>query len=289
MKVFFKNLIILLVSIIAAGTIIIISCTSIVFNKEEVKNVVSKSGLYEKMNNDAKKIAIEALDESLNEVDSSYNINIKAEDLLKDINITDIFELLTNQIVDIAYSEDEPKLVIDYLTNRYIEELDSYLKKNKIKLPDEVNKTIHESLSEEKLDKLVKDTDVIETVKDIQEIHIKIEELANIVVLVLLIIVAIPTLLIIILCKKKVKEMVKLLSLTSLILIGFEVFIRTASKNVTGELGELVVSLLNSTIKLLFDKIHMFLVVMFVLILILVAFKILTTKTPEEQPVVEQN
>lgn len=279
----FKNFIILLTSIVIAAAVLAGSCTSVVFNKDEVKKVINKSGVYKKMNDAAKELAIEALNEAIKEIDSSYGINIDAKELLGNIDISDMFELVTNEIIDLAYSKKEPKVVISYLTSRYLEKLDEYLLKNKIELPKDIDKAIHDALSEESLSKLIDDAEVNDALKEVQKAHIEIESNANAVVLALLIVAAVPTLLIIIFCKKKVKEIVKLLGLSSLILIVAEIVARSMAKTITNETGELVISLFNSAIKLLFDKVHMVVIGMVVVMLILIALKILAVKTPEEK------
>ena len=289
-KMILKNFIILLTSIVIAAAVLAGSCTSVVFNKDEVKKVVNKSGVYKKMNDAARDIAIEALNEVIKEVNKEYEINlvIDAKDLIGNIDISDMFELITDEIIEVAYSKDEPKIVINYLTNRYLEKLDEYLEKNKIELPVEVNKTIHDALGKDSLDKIIDDTEVSKALKEVQKAHIEIEKTANVGVLALLIVAAIPTLLIIILCKKKVKEIVKLLAFSSIILIGVEVFVRSGVNSISNEAGELALSLFNSAITLLFDKVHMVLIGMIALILILIAIKILAVKTPEEKADEEQ-
>ena len=287
-KMILKNFIILLVSIIAAGTIIIASCTNIVFNKEEVKKTINKSGIYTKMSDEARKIAIEALNEALKEVDSSYGITIDAKDLIGNIDISDMFELVANEIIDLAYSKDEPKLAINYLTSRYLDKLDEYLEKNKIVLPKEIDKTIHDSLSEESLNKLIDDSEVSKALVEVQKAHIKIEDMANTIVLILLIVIAVPTILILILCKKKIKELIKILVLTILITIGIEIFVRSGISSVSNEAGELVMSLLNSSMNLLFNKVHMVLVGIGVVLFIIATIKILSYKSPEEKAEAEK-
>lgn len=289
-KMLFKNLIIFIISILIAVTVIAASCTSIVFNKDEVKKTINSSGVYEKMNNAAKEIAIEALNEAITNVNNSYDVKIEidAKELLNNIDITDMFELVTNEIIDLAYSKEPPKIVINYLTSRYLEKIDEYLVKNKIELPDDVNKSIHEALGEDSLNKLVDDTEVTKALEQVQEAHIKVEEMANTFILIAIIICAIPTLLIIILSKKKVKEIVKLLSLSSILLVLFEILVKSAPKSSTEELGELVISLISSAITLLFNKVHMILVAMIAIIVILIVIKILITKTPKEKAEEEQ-
>ena len=282
MKFIFKNLFILITGILITGTILFFACSQIILNKEEVKSVISKSDIYTRMNEESKKLAIKALNEALAEVDSKYRTEIPVEELVNSVDISDLFELLTNEIIDLAYSKDPREISIDYLTNRYIDKIDSYLEVKNIKLPEDVKNSIHESLGEESLKELVDTSEVEKSLKDVQDIHEKAEVAVNEILIILIIASAVPTLLIIIFCKKKIKEIIKLLFIPTLLLIGFELFIRTAEKTATGELGELLVSLVESTIGLAFDKIHMFIVAMVVIMIILIIIKILTTKTKKE-------
>ena len=282
MKKIFKNLLIFIVSILIALTMILVSCTSLAFNKEEIKTAINKSNIYKEMNRMAKEEAIKVLDEALVDVNKEYNLDIHASDLLSSIDISDLFELVTNEVIDIAYSTDPPKIVINYLTNRYLEKVENYFKDNGLAIPDEIMSEIKNALSEDTLNKIVDDAEIETALLDVQKTHKELESNANAIVLLLIIIAGIPTLLIIIFSKKKIKEIVKILFLTSLFLALFELFVKGAIKNVETDLGELLLSIFNSTTSLVFDKLHMFLVAMIVLMVMLIIIKIVFTKTPKE-------
>ena len=282
MKIFFKNLFILIIGLLITVTIVYTATVQVLLNKEEIKSVLSKSNIYTQMNDLSKDIAIKTLNEAVKDINEEYEIEIPVKELIDGINISDLYELLTTEIIELAYSEEEPKITINYLTNRYLDKIDSYLEEKHIKLPEDVKKSLHDSLTEDSLDEIVDTNEIEESLKDVQEVHLQVKAAVNTVGLILVILAGVPALLIIIFCKKKVKEIIKLLFIPTALLIGLEYFIRNAKTSVTDDLGELLISLFDSVTTLIFDKIHMFLVVMIAIMVLLIIIKIVFTKTPKE-------
>lgn len=157
-------------------------------NKIYITKILEKNNVYENINDEIKKQAKDNLTNKFNNIP-----NLDIDELVEETITKDIVVDAVNNILDELYNNERIYLDINILTKGYLSNMNKYLDKNKIELPNEVKEEINNIISENSINDVNEsrgDSRFIDIFKSIRS-NIKNYRILCIIILVILLVLTV--------------------------------------------------------------------------------------------------
>ena len=273
MKVF-KAIIRILLILIITGLLSFISIyapmSKIVFDQNEIEQIIDNSSIYEEVNDRSKKLIVKTINEGLDELPEDIRKEIDVKAIIDEVDITDLLRYLVNECIDIVYSTKTNKINLKEITTSYINKFDTYLRENGVEIPQEILDDIYKEISDSALDE---ELDIDELNKNLDELSKEIQNYKSISTMIQVIIIVIIiglVLLLLVLSNHKIRSIVPIFILTSLFLLLVEILSYAIVISSVENEGKLVEGIFMSIINSIFLYVNMFIIVFVITIITLI-------------------